>query len=311
MTVPVSHQSPSAVNRAGEMAVFVAVVERSSFSAAARRLGMTPSAVSKLVLRLEQRLGVQLVRRSTRHLSLTGEGREFYERSVEVLAAIDEAERSVAAGSAPRGRVTINSNVPFGMHVLIPLVPALIAQHPALSVDITLTDRLIDLVEERCDIAIRWGKLDSSELVARRLGQTAQAIVASPAYLERRGTPRTLKELEAHQRLGHQSARGGGTWPLRVGKRVVQLAPSGTATASDGEAIRGLALVGAGLARLSLFHVQRDLDAGTLVPVLQRLNPGDLEPIHAVYVGKSGRLPARIRAVLDFLEAYALPSHAR
>ena len=303
--MPQSHKLIGAVNRTGEMAVFVAAVERSSFSAAARRLGMTPSAVSKLVLRLEQRLGVQLVRRSTRHLSLTGEGREFYERSVEVLAALDEAERSVATGSAPRGRVTINSNVPFGMHVLIPLVPALLAQHPALSVDITLTDRLIDLVEERCDIAIRWGKLDSSELVARRLGDTKQAIVASPAYLERHGTPRTLKELEAHHRLGHHSARSGGTWPLRVGKRIVRIGPSGNATASDGEALRALALAGVGLARASLFHVQKDLDAGTLVPVLERLNPGDREPIHAVYVGKSERLPARIRAVLDFLEAHA------
>ena len=295
------------MNRAGEMAVFVAAVERSSFSAAARRLGMTPSAVSKLIQRLEVRLGVQLVRRSTRNLSLTGEGREFYERSLEVLAAIEEAERSVSAGSSPRGRVTINSNVPFGVHILIPLVPALLEEYPALSVDLTLTDRLIDLVEERCDIAIRWGKLGSSELIARRLGQTEQAIVASPAYLARHGTPRTLKELEGHNRLGSNYAQSGRGWPLRSGSRLVHVPPTGNATASDGEALRALALAGVGLARLSLFHIQPDLDARKLVPVLEQLNPRDLEPIHAVYVGKAGRLPSRIRVVLDFLEAHALP----
>ena len=295
------------MNRAGEMAVFVAAVERSSFSAAARRLGMTPSAVSKLIQRLEVRLGVQLVRRSTRNLSLTGEGREFYERSLEVLAAIEEAERSVSAGSSPRGRVTINSNVPFGVHILIPLVPALLEKYPALSVDLTLTDRLIDLVEERCDIAIRWGKLGSSELIARRLGQTEQAIVASPAYLARHGTPRTLKELEGHNRLGSNYTQSGRGWPLRSGSRLVYVPPTGNATASDGEALRALSLAGVGLARLSLFHIQPDLDARKLVPVLEQLNPRDLEPIHAVYVGKAGRLPSRIRVVLDFLEAHALP----
>jgi DNA-binding transcriptional LysR family regulator len=157
------------------------------------------------------------------------------------------------------------------------------------------------------DIAIRWGKLKSSDLVARRLGETRQAIVASPAYLARHGTPRTLKDLERHARLGSNYPRNVRGWPVRSGRRVLQVPISGLANASDGEALRALVLAGVGLARLSLFHIQPDLDAHRLVPVLEQLNPRDLEPIHAVYVGRSERLPSRVTAVLDFLEAHAFP----
>jgi DNA-binding transcriptional LysR family regulator len=127
------------VNRSGEMEVFVQVVERGGFSAAARALGMTPSAVSKLVGRLEARLGTQLVHRSTRKLQLTAEGQQFHERSVQVLADLDEAERSVSADTSPRGRVTLNTSVSFGAQVLVPLVPKLVAQHPQIALDIALT----------------------------------------------------------------------------------------------------------------------------------------------------------------------------
>jgi DNA-binding transcriptional LysR family regulator len=188
------------VNRSGEMEAFVQVVESGGFSAAARLLGMTPSAVSKLVARLELRLGIQLVHRSTRKLQLTPEGQQFYERSTRVLADMDEAERCAAAGAAPRGRVSINASVSFGQHKLVPLVPRLLELHPQITLDIALTDRIVDLMDERADIAIRWGQLPSSDLVARRLGETSQAIVASPAYLAKYGTPRTPQELEAHNR---------------------------------------------------------------------------------------------------------------
>ncbi|HEY9238979.1 MAG TPA: LysR family transcriptional regulator, partial [Burkholderiaceae bacterium] len=165
------------VNRSGEMEAFVQVVERGGFSAAARVLGMTPSAVSKLVARLESRLAVQLVHRSTRKLTLTPEGQQFHERSVRVLADMDEAERCAASGAAPRGRVSINASVPFGHHVLLPLMPRFLEQHPQVTVDVSLTDRVVDLMDERTDIAVRWGQLPSSDLVARRLGETGQAIV--------------------------------------------------------------------------------------------------------------------------------------
>ncbi len=292
------------VNRAGEMEAFVQVVERGGFSAAARHLGMTPSAVSKLITRLEARLAVQLVHRSTRKFQLTSEGMQFHERSVRVLADMEEAERSVgssASGAVPRGRVSLNTSVSFGHQVLIPLVPRLLAQYPEITLDIGLTDRVVDLMDERADIAIRWGQLPASGLVARRLGDTVQGVVVAPSYLALHGTPRTPGELVAHNRIGWTYRRNVADWPFRVDGRVVTIPIAGSVRAADGEAIRALAVAGVGLARLSRYHVGADLDAGRLVEVLDEFNPHDIEPIHAVYLGKAGRLPARIRAVLDFL----------
>ncbi len=289
------------VNRSGDMEAFVQVVERGGFSAAARTLGMTPSAISKLVGRLEARLGTQLLHRSTRKLQLTAEGQQFHERSLRVLADIDEAERSVGTDSATRGRVTINTSVSFGTQVLLPLVPRLLEQHPQVSLDIALTDRVVDLMDERADIAIRWGPLPSSDLIARRLGDTAQVIVGSPEYLARHGTPRKPADLEAHHRLDFSYRRRVPDWPLQVGDRIVEVPVRGRVRASDGETLRHLALAGAGLARLSRYHVQDDLDVGRLVALLEKYNPHDIAPIHAVYLGKVERLPSRVRVVLDFL----------
>ena len=291
------------VNRSGEMEAFVQVVESGGFSAAARLLDMTPSAISKLVARLELRLGIQLVHRSTRKLQLTPEGLHFYERSTRVLADMDEAERCAAAGAAPRGRVGVNASVSFGHHKLVPLVPRLLEMHPQITLDIALTDRIVDLMDERADIAIRWGQLPASDLVARRLGETSQAIVASPGYLAKYGTPHTPQELEAHNRLGWTYRRNVPDWPLRVNGRTIAIPVAGPVRASDGETLRQLAIAGAGVARLSLYHIQHDIDAGRLVPLLEEFNPGEAEPIHAVYIGKAGTLPARVRAVLDFLVA--------
>ena len=291
------------VNRSGEMEVFVQVFEHGAFSAAARALGMTPSAVSKLVGRLEARLGTQLVHRSTRKLQLTAEGQQFYERSVRVLADMDEAERAATADAAPRGRVTVNTSVSFGTQVLVPLVPRFLAQYPQVALDIVLTDRVVDLMDERADIAIRWGPLPSSDLVARHLGETAQAIVGAPAYLARHGTPRKPADLDSHNRLDFSYRRRVPDWPLLVDGRLIDVPVRGSVRASDGETLRQLALAGAGLARLSRYHIQADLDAGRLLPVLEKYNPHDMAPIHAVYLGKAGRLPSRVRAVLDFLVA--------
>ena len=291
------------VNRSGEMEAFVQVVDRGSFSAGARVLGMTPSAVSKLVARLEARLATQLVHRSTRKLQLTPEGQNFYERSVRVLADMDEAERCAAAGAAPRGRVRINASISFGHHLLMPLVPRFLELHPQVTLDIVLTDRVVDLMDERTDIAIRWGPLPPSDLVARHLFDTGQAIVASPAYLERYGTPRTPQELEAHNRIGFTYRRSAAGWPLAVDGRIVEMPVAGSVRAGDGETLSRLVLEGVGLGRLSLYHIQPDIDAGRLVPVLEEFNPRDMTPVHAVYLGKAGRLPARVRAVLDYLRS--------
>ena len=291
------------VNRSGELEVFVRVIELGGFSAAARACGMTPSAVSKLVSRLEQRLGARLLNRSTRQLKLTAEGCGLYERGMQVLAALDEAERCAGVQDTPRGRVRINANVPFGHHFLLPLAPAFLARYPGITLDIVLTDAVVDILEQRTDVAVRAGPLKNSNLMARKLGQTRMVIVASPAYLARCGTPATPGELAAHNLLDANYARTNTGWPLRHDGGECIVPVLGNVQASDGEALRQLALAGVGLARLAAFQVRDDLAAGRLQPVLEDCNPGDTEAVHAVYVGQGGHLPLRVRVLLDFLVA--------
>ncbi|OHV88972.1 LysR family transcriptional regulator [Mesorhizobium sp. ORS 3428] len=290
------------INRSGEIEVFVRVVEAGSFSAAARRLRMTPSAVSKLIARLEARLGARLISRSTRRLQLTPEGAAFHDNGVRILADLDAAEREAAAGAAPRGRLRVNSYVPFGQHRLIPLLPRFLERYPEISVEAVLTDSVIDLMEERADVAIRAGPLRESRLVARKLGETRMAVVAAPSYLEARGTPRTPADLSRHNLLAFGFARHIDGWPFATAAGAPIVVPvAGNATVSDGEAMRLTALSGAGIARLARWHVEPDIVAGRLVPLLEEFNPGDEEPTHAVYVGQGKHLPARVRAFLDFL----------
>ena len=298
------HMLSTAVNRSGEMEVFVRVVEHGALSAAARSLRMTPSALSKLVARLERRLGVRLVNWSTRKLQLTPEGTAFYQRCVKVLEDIDEAERSAATTAAPRGRVRINANVPFGLHYLFPLIPSFLAQHPEVTLDISLTDQVIDLLEQRADIAIRVGALRPSQLMQRKLGESPMRVVAAPDYLARCGTPRDLEELDRHNRVGFSFARVFDAWPFRTHAGASTTLPAvGNAQVSDGESLRRLALAGVGIARLSLFHIAPDLRAGRLVPILEDFNPGDTEEINVIFLGQGGHLPSRVRAVIEFLAA--------
>src|SRR5215813_10671741 len=158
------------INRSAEMEVFARVVDLGGFTEAAKKLRLTPSGVSKLISRLETRLGARLMNRTTRKLILTEEGQAFYRRAVSILAEMEEAEREAAIGAAPRGRLTVNSNIPFGMLHVMPLIPRFLSEHPDVTLDIVLTDTLIDLMEERADVAIRVGPLRASRLVARKLG---------------------------------------------------------------------------------------------------------------------------------------------
>ncbi|WP_435980572.1 LysR family transcriptional regulator [Psychrobacter sp. DM4] len=291
----------SKVNRSGELEVLVQVVELGGFSAAARACAMTPSAVSKLISRMEQRLGVRLLNRSTRQFQLTPEGCVFYERGVRVLADLDEAERCASANTIPRGRLRVNANVPFGHHFLLPLIPEFLDCHPDVTLDIVLTDEVIDILEQRTDVALRAGPLKSSNLIASKLGATPKIIVGAPLYLERYGTPSTPQELLEHNRLGSNYVRTQQGWPLLQDDESIVLPVTGNTQASDGEALRHLALAGLGLARLACFQVREDITAGRLLPVLEDCNPGDLEEVHAVYVGQGDYLPLRVRAFLDFL----------
>ncbi|RWM22071.1 MAG: LysR family transcriptional regulator [Mesorhizobium sp.] len=290
------------INRSGEIEVFVRVVEAGSFSAAARTLRMTPSAVSKLIARLEARLGARLISRSTRRLQLTPEGAAFFDSGVRILADMAAAEREAAAGAAPRGRLRVNSYVPFGQHRLIPLLPRFLERYPEIAVDLVLTDNVIDLMEERADVAIRAGPLGESRLVARKLGQSGVVVVASPSYLRTHGAPRTPADLDHHNRMGFCFVRHLDGWPfVGAGGETIVVPITGNALVSDGEAMRLMAVSGAGIARLARWHVEPDVAAGRLVPLLEDFNPGDKELTHAVYVGQGKHLPARVRAFLDFL----------
>lgn len=291
------------INRSGEMEVFARVVEEGGFTAAAKAMSMTPSAVSKLVARLEARLGARLVNRSTRKLQLTAEGLTFHERSLRVLADLDEAERSVAACAVPKGRLRINANVPFGLHHLLPIVPKFTALHPDVQIDVTLTDQIIDLLDERAELAIRVGPMRPSQLVARKLGDSRTVLVASPDYLARRGTPKHPDDLAGHDLITFNFSRLSDEWPFLIGGERVAYPAHGRAMVGDGESATHLALAGQGITKLGIFHIVDHIRAGRLVPVLDDFNSGELETVSAVYVGHAGPLPARVRAMIDFLAA--------
>ncbi|MBS7544685.1 LysR family transcriptional regulator [Ancylobacter oerskovii] len=291
-------------NRAGEMQVLVEVADRGSFSAAGRSLRLSPSAVSKMVARIEARLGVRLLVRSTRALVLTPEGEAYVARARIILAGIEEAERQVAGGAAaePRGRLRVSASVAFGEHYLVPLIPQFLARYPRVSLDLSLTDSVIDLLGERTDLAIRIGPLRDSSLKARRLSESRRVIVGAPAYLERHGVPATPDDLEGHNCLRFNFRRSMDDWPFRDPATGASFTRSvgGNFEGNSGATVRRLALEGLGLARIGAFHIHADIEAGALVPVLEDYNAGDIEQMSAVYVGHA-HLDARIRAFVDFL----------
>ncbi|WAC28810.1 LysR family transcriptional regulator [Ancylobacter sp. SL191] len=293
-------------NRAGEMQVLVEVVERGSFSAAGRRLGLSPSAVSKLVTRLEERLGTRLLVRSTRVVTLTPEGEAYAARARRILGEIDEAERVVSAGAAatPRGRLRVSATVGFGERCLVPLVPEFLGRYPQVQLDLSLTDEVIDLVAERADIALRAGPMRDSTLMARKVLESRRVIVAAPSYLARHGTPRTPQELTTHNCLRFNFRRSMDDWPFRdpSSGESYALTVTGNLEGNSGAMVHRLALDGLGLARIARYVAEADIAAGRLVPVLEAFNAGDIELLHAVFVGHD-YLAARIRAFVDFLSA--------
>jgi DNA-binding transcriptional LysR family regulator len=288
-------------NRTGEMQVFLRVVETGSFSEAARVLGMTPSTVSKLISRIEARLGVRLVERSTRQLSLTTEGQIYYERSQSLLNDLDLIEQELSHGAAATGgRVRINASVGFGVQGLEPILPDFWRAYPNIVVDLSLSDEIVDLYLDRTDIAFRVGPLTNSGMIARRIGAARRKIVASPAYLDRHGTPRTVDDLSQHNCLSFNFRRSAPVWPLKEGGRVVDRVVNGSLLANNGETVRRMALAGVGLGRLGDYHVRADIAAGRLVEVLADAVEPDHEEIHAVFLG-GARMPQRVRVFLDFV----------
>lgn len=291
-------------NRAGEMEVFMRIVQAGSFARAARSLGLSPSAVSKLIARLESRLSTRLIVRTTRSLQLTPEGETYYSRALKVVADIDETERMVAHGGVapPSGTLRVNASIPFAVRHIVPLMPAFLATYPLVKLDLFLTDSLVDLIEDRCDVAIRVGTLPDSSLKARKLCETPYVVVASPEYLQRHGEPETPSDLTRHNCLAFNLKPTFNEWPfLEPATGSAKPVPiGGNVQANNGETIRRLAIDGLGIARLASFHVHEDVEKGRLVPILERFNPSDLQLVHALFVGHE-HLATRIRAFIEFV----------
>ena len=289
-------------DRAHALAMFAAIVEQGSFSAAARQLGLSPSAVSRTVDRIEARLGVRLLLRSTRALALTAEGQSYLQAARRILADLDDAEQQIADQGAPRGRLRVSAAHSHGRLCVVPLLGEFAALYPHILVDIALTDAVVDVAAGQADVAVRFGPLADSALTARKLGETRRVIVASPDYLARHGTPQVPEDLHGHNCLNFDFRRVEPVWPFSRDGRDFALSVKGNIEANNGETLGQLAAIGVGIARVGAFSVAQELADGRLVPILEAFNPGDVEIIRAVFVGGAS-VPARIRAFVDFLAA--------
>lgn len=287
-------------DRARALEVFTAVVDLGSFSAAGRALDLTPSAVSRTIDRIEIRLGVRLLLRSTRALTLTAEGRSYLQAARRILADLNDAEQQIADQGAPRGRLRVSAAQSHGRLCVVPLLGEFVRLYPHILVDIALTDALVDVAGGEADVAIRFGPLADSGLMARKLGETGRVIVASPDYLARSGTPRVPEDLHHHNCLNFNFRRVEPIWPFRRDGQDFSLKVKGTIEANNGETLGELAAQGVGITRVGSFSVVGEIENGRLVPLLEAYNPGDIEHIHAVFVG-GGNIPARVRVFVDFL----------
>lgn len=282
------------------MATFVQVVEGRSFSAAARRLGVTRSAVSRQVAALEDRLRARLLNRTTRRLSVTEAGAVYFEHCARILAEAAAAERALAdLDEAPRGLLRINAPMSFGQAHLAPAVAGFLAAHPALKVELTLDDRVVDLVGEGYDVAVRIAELPPSTLVARKLAVNRRVLCASPAYLAHAGTPARPEDLTRHACLGYAYLTTGSDWRFRGADGPITVRIDAAMSANNGDVLRHMALAGLGIILAPTFIVGDDLRDGRLVPLLADWADADTG-IYAVYP-HSRHLSPKVRALVDFL----------
>jgi len=281
------------------MVSFARVVDEGGFSRAAIRLGLSKSAVSKQVARLEDRLGTRLLNRSTRRLALTEAGTRLYERCQRIIAEAEAAEAE--AGSLqtdPSGLLRVSVGVSFGQGHLASRLPALLERHPGLAVELVLNDRIVDLVEEGYDIALRIGDLADSTLIARRLAPVRRVVAAAPSYLARHGTPVVPRDLVDHSCLGYSYSAGGNEWRLRGPEGIHRHRFRPCVVFNNGSALAAMAAAGAGVVQMPTFILERYLRTGTLVAVLAEHEPPPLG-LYAVY--PPGRpLAAKVRSFIDF-----------
>ncbi|NBB08591.1 LysR family transcriptional regulator [Pseudomonas sp. SLFW] len=287
--------------RSDELQVFVSVIESGSISAAAEQIGQTPSAISRTLSRLEAKLGTTLINRTTRRMDLTEEGKFFLERAKQILGQMEELEERMSLRQqTPFGRLRINAASPFMLHSIVPYVAEFRTLYPDIQLELNSNDLIIDLLEQSTDVAIRIGALADSTLHARSLGSSPLNILASPDYLKKHGTPKTVEALSGHSLLGFTQTETLNHWPLRhsEGDRLF-IQP--TVAASSGETLRQLALAGEGIVCLSHFMTHEDIRLGRLKVVLSQANSGYRQPIHAVYY-RNSQLALRIQCFLDFIQ---------
>lgn len=288
------------MNQLADLEVFIAVVETGSFSAAARRLAKTPSAVSKLIARMEERLRTLLFERTAREVRLTEAGHTLHREGLRVMEALAEAEGALQHHvEGTRGTIRVHCIFTFAKYQLAPVIPEFLEANPAVRVEFLLNNDPMDMVEHNIDVAIHSGTLPDSSLIARRLLASRWLVCASPEYLRRHGTPATPDDLVRHNCLNFTHRTHWNNWPFTTVPRGVKAA--GSLGADQGDMLLQLALQGAGVVRLAEFHIHAALAAGRLVPILQRFQPQRQEPLFVLYKSRKYLSP-KVRAFLDFLD---------
>ena len=291
------------MDRVAAMQVFAQVVESGSFARAAARLGLSTSAASRQVAELEGHLQTRLLNRTTRKVSLTESGRAFYERSVQLLSDLAEAEQEASrAAVEPRGTIRLTTSVNFGVRHAAPAIADFLAEHKGVRFDVSLSDRVVDLVEEGFDLGIRIGTPGADNLVARKLGETRLVPCASPAYLAAHGAPARPEDLARHNCFTYEYVSPRHVWRFRDRSGVDHgVRVSGTLHSNNGDLLAEVAARGAGIVFEPAFIVGPDVRAGRLVPLLQEFVPPPV-PIYAVYPSRK-HLSAKVRRFVDFLIA--------
>jgi DNA-binding transcriptional LysR family regulator len=290
-----------AMNRLAAMEAFVRVVETGSFSAAARQLDVGQPAVSKTVAQLEERLGVQLLLRSTQRLTPTEAGQNFYERAKRVIEEADEAEVAARSASASlSGELRISAAVTFARLHIMPRLPAFLGQHPALSMDVVLDDRSIDLIEAGVHVALRMGSLADSSLTARKIGQCPRRVLGTPAYFEKHGEPHLPADLSNHQSVVYNQPGGGAVWTMRKGSTEASVTLSGRVRVNVAEGIREAVFSGLGLTIASEWMFAPELKNGLVKTVLRDWMLPPMELWAVLPTGR--RASAKARAFIAFLE---------
>ncbi|PLZ02110.1 LysR family transcriptional regulator [Burkholderia sp. WAC0059] len=298
------------MDRFKQIETFAAVAARGSLSAVAQAEGVAPAVIGRRIDALEARLGVKLLVRTTRRITLTFEGSAFLEDCQRIIQDMQDAESSVSAGGVrASGHLRVSAPAGFGRRHVAPLVPEFTREHPDVTITLDLSDRMVDLVNEGFDCAVRLGELPDSSLVSLRLGENRRVCVAAPPYLKARGTPVTLADLARHNCLAlGASANQQRGWTFRQDGKVVSVRVSGTVECSDGAVLREWCLDGRGLAWRSWWEVGEDIAAGRLVSVLDAFEAPPVG-IHAVFAQRR-HLPLRVRLFLDLLKhTYGHPDY--